>query len=83
MNLETDEQVKADLKEIFPPETDEPRFRYVKQAWIFPNHFDITDRFAKKISVKYDADVQVCMLVALLHDAGLAYKRGRAELLVC
>lgn len=79
MDLEIFEQVRADLKEIFPPETDEPRFRYVKQTWIFPNHFDITVRFAKQLAEKYDADVQVCMLAALLHDAGLAYKRDRAD----
>ncbi len=79
MDLEIFEQVKADLKEIFPPETNEPRFRYVKQTWIFPNHFDITVRFAKQLAEKYNADVQVCMLAALLHDAGLAYKRDRAD----
>ena len=79
MNAEIFEQVKADLKKIFPGETDEPRFRYVRQTWIFPNHFDITIRFAKQLAEKYNAHVEVCMLAALLHDAGLAYKRDRAD----
>ena len=79
MDTKIFEQVKIDLKAIFPPENDEPRYRYVKQTWIFPNHFDITIRFAEQLAKKYGANVEVCMLAALLHDAGLAYKRDRAD----
>ena len=79
MDTKLFERIKADLVEIFPPETDEPRFRYVRRTWIFPNHFDITIDFARQLAKKYGADEEICMLGALLHDAGLAYKREQAD----
>jgi len=79
MNTEKFQQVRADLIEIFPPETDDPRLQYVRRTWIFPNHIDIAVDFARQLAEKYGADGEVVMLGALLHDAGLAYKRESAD----
>lgn len=79
MNEENFKKVRSDLMEIFPPESDDPRFRYVKRTWIFPQHIDISVRFAKQMAIKYGADEEICALASLLHDAGLAYKRESAD----
>jgi len=72
-------KVYKDLIDIFPPETDDPRFRYLKRTWIFPNHIDIGIKFTKALAKKYHADIEICVLGSFLHDAGLAYKRERAD----
>jgi len=79
MNEENFKKVRRDLLEIFPPESDDPRFRYIKRTWIFPQHIDISVRFARELAVKYGANEEVCALASLLHDAGLAYKRESAD----
>lgn len=73
------QKIREDLVEIFPPETDEPRLQYVRRTWIFPNHIDIAVDFARQLTKKYQANVEVVILGALLHDAGLAYKRESAD----
>ncbi len=79
MDIAKFQQVRNDLIEIYPPETDEPRLRYVRRTWVFPNHIDIAVDFAKQLAEKYKANTEVAMLGALLHDAGLAYKRDSAD----
>ena len=79
MDYEKFQKVREDLIEIYPPETDEPRLQYVRRTWIFSNHIDIVVDFARQMAEKYKANVEVAMLGALLHDAGLAYKRDRAD----
>lgn len=72
-------KIYKDLFEIFPPETNDPRFSYTKRTWIFPNHLDIVIQFAGELAKKYEANAEICLLAALLHDAGLAYKRESAD----
>src|SRR6185436_6737618 len=79
MNSAKFQQVRSDLMDIFPPETDEPGLQYVRRTWIFPNHIDIAVDFAKQMAQKYNADAETVMLGALLHDAGLAYKREKSD----
>ena len=79
MNENKFTKVYNNLVEIFPPESDDPRFRYVKRTWIFPQHIDISIRFARKLAKKYGANEEICALASLLHDAGLAYKRKSAD----
>lgn len=79
MNEESFKKVYDGLFDIFPPETDDPRFRYVKRTWVFPNHFDIGIQFSRELAKKYGANIEVCVLGSLLHDAGLAYKRETAD----
>ena len=65
--------------EVFPSETDDPRYRYGRRSWVFPNHIDIVVDFSRQLAEKYQADMETCMVGALLHDAGLAYKRESAD----
>lgn len=79
MNKTKFRKIYNDLINIFPPETDDSRFRYLKRTWIFPNHIDIGIRFAQELAEKYHANIEICVLGSLLHDAGLAYKRKRSD----
>lgn len=79
MNEDIFKKVYNDLLNIFPPETDDPRFRYSKRTWIFPNHIDIGINFSRELTTKYRANMEICVLGSLLHDAGLAYKRDKAD----
>lgn len=79
MDTEKFQKVREDLIEIYPPETVEPHLQYVRRTWIFPNHIDIVVDFARQMAEKYKANVEVAVLGALLHDAGLAYKRDSAD----
>ena len=72
-------KIYNDLVDIFPPETDNPRFRYLKRTWIFPNHIDIGIKFVQKLAKKYQANMEICILGSLLHDAGLSYKRKKSD----
>ncbi len=79
MNQENFTKLYNNLLNIFPPETDDPRRRYSKRTWIFPQHLDIVIRFSRNLAKKYQANEEICALAALLHDAGLAYKRTTAS----
>lgn len=79
MDLERFQKVRNDLIEIYPLETAEPRLPYIRRTWIVPNHIDIVVDFSRQLAEKYQANVEVAMLAALLHDVGLAYKRERAD----
>jgi len=79
MDMEKFKQARNELIEVYPQETDEPRLQYVRRTWVFPNHIDIAVDFARQMAEKYKANVEVAMLGALLHDAGLAYKRESAD----
>lgn len=79
MNSEKYHQIRTDLLEVFPPDSDNPRHRYTRRTWIFPNHIDIAVDFARQLADKYQANAEIAMLGALLHDAGLAYKRETAS----
>lgn len=79
MDAEKYQQIRADLMEVFPPDSDNPRHRYTRRTWIFPNHLDIAVDFARQLAGKYGANTEVVMVAALLHDAGLAYKRESAS----
>jgi len=79
MDAKKFQKVREDLIEVYPPEIDDPRLQYVRRTWIFPNHIDIAVDFARQLAEKYKANTEVAMLGALLHDAGLAYKRESAD----
>lgn len=79
MDTKKFEQVRNDRIEIYPSETNDPKLQYVRRTWIFPNHIDIAVDFARQLAGKYKANPEVAMLGALLHDAGLAYKRESAS----
>lgn len=79
MDQESFTKLYRDFLTVFPPETDDPRLRYSKRTWVFPQHLDIVVRFARDLAKKYQANEEICALAALLHDAGLAYKRTTAS----
>jgi HD domain len=79
MDTQKFNKVREDLIDIFPLETDEPRLQYVRRTWVFPNHIDVAVDFARQMAEKYKANAEIAMLGALLHDAGLAYKRESAS----
>ena len=72
-------KVYARVRDIFRPDTDDPRFQYVRANWIFPNHIDLVIEFGRQLANKYSANEEVVVLGALLHDVGLVYKRESAD----
>lgn len=72
-------EIYQEIVNYFPPETDDPRLRYCRRTWIFPNHINIAIRFVKKLAKNYKANEEICLLGVLLHDIGLVYKRETAS----
>jgi HD superfamily phosphodiesterase len=73
------DQLYKEVRSLFPLDTDDPRFQYVRAGWIFPNHLDLVIDFARQLAKKYEASEEVAALGALLHDVGLVYKRESAD----
>ena len=53
------------------------KFYYLHRQWIFPNHIDIMLELAHEFRDRFypNADLDVVLFAALLHDAGLVYER--------
>jgi len=53
------------------------KFYYLHRQWFFPNHIDVMLDLVSKLRGSYypDAKLDVVLFAALLHDAGLVYKR--------
>lgn len=54
------------------------KFYYLHRQWIFPNHIDIMLGLIHKFRDSFypNADLEVALFAALLHDSGLVYKRA-------
>lgn len=50
---------------------------YLHRQWFFPNHIDVMLDLVRKFRDSFypDANLDVALFAALLHDAGLVYKR--------
>ena len=72
----------ADLYKLHPQIGEQnPRFRYLRVDWFFPNHIHNVLEQVKDLGQKYftSIDYEVCLYAGLLHDSGLVYKRETAE----
>lgn len=70
-----------DYSEMHPDGSTLPdyKFFYLHRQWFMPHHIDLVLRNVVKFQAKYysNANLTVCLFAALVHDAGLVYKRGR------
>lgn len=75
----TVKKIYDEVYELFPPDTGEKGKEYVRRTWIFPHHIDVMLELAAEMCEKYDAELEICQLAIILHDAGLEYGRTEAS----
>lgn len=68
-------QIKQEVLDLFPENSEKLSGTYCRKNWIFPNHLEPMIEITKKLCLKYNGDQQICELASLLHDTGLVYKR--------
>lgn len=58
------------------------KFYYLHRQWIFPNHIDVMLELVVDFRSRFypNADVEIALFAALLHDAGLVYERKGSPL---
>lgn len=58
------------------------KFYYLHRQWFFPNHIDVMIELVGEFRERFypDANLEVAMFAALLHDAGLVYERSGSPL---
>jgi hypothetical protein len=71
------------LYALHPPASNtEFKFRYLNVSWFFPNHLHNVLYNVKKLAPQYfdeSIDVGAALYGALMHDAGLVYKRESSD----
>lgn len=75
-------EVYEECYQLFPDADASPdaKLRYLHRQWIFANHIDVMLNLVGDFRERFypDADVEICLFAALLHDTGLVYGRSEA-----
>jgi HD superfamily phosphodiesterase len=75
-------EVYEECYQLYPDaaSSTQAKLRYLHRQWIFANHIDVVLELVSEFREHFypEANTDICLFAALLHDTGLVYKRFSA-----